>query len=139
MFQIIAGEKGKGKTKLLIKNANEDVYSTTGSLVYVDKSNKHMYELSNKIRLINSKEYLINNSDEFLGFMCGILSADHDLQKVYFDSFLKIACIKEGELEHVLRKLDDISKHFKVDFLISISLNKDKIPDEFHENILIAL
>ena len=134
MFQIIAGEKGKGKTKLLIKNANEDVQSTKGSLVYVDKSNKHMYELSNKVRLINSMEYLITNSDEFLGFMCGIISQDHDLEKVYFDSFLKIACVHEN-LETVLTKLKNISTHFNVDFLISISLKKDQIPKEFLEDV----
>lgn len=139
MIEIIAGEKGKGKTKLIISKANEEVLRTSGNTVYLDKSNKHMYELSNKIRLINSKDYLITNSDEFLGFICGIISQDHDLEKVYLDSFIKISCLKEENLQSVLTKLSDISNHFKVDFVLSISLCKDKIPDSFRDDIIISL
>ena len=53
MVQIIAGKKGKGKTKYLLDMANNAVKESKGSIVYLDKSSKHMYELSNKIRLIN--------------------------------------------------------------------------------------
>ena len=73
MIQIIAGVKGKGKTKLLIDNANEEIKQTKGTIVYLDKSDKHMYELSNKIRLINVMQYGINSLDSFLGFVCGII------------------------------------------------------------------
>ena len=91
MVQIIAGEKGKGKTKHLLDKVNESVKSATGNIVYLDKSQKHMYELSNKVRLINASDYLIANGDEFLGFLCGIISQDHDLEEMYLDSFLTIA------------------------------------------------
>ena len=57
MIQIISGVKGKGKTKYLIQKANEEVKNANGNVVYLDKNNKHMYELSNKIRLINLSEY----------------------------------------------------------------------------------
>ena len=53
MIEIISGEKGKGKTKELLTKVNAAVASASGSIVYLDKSQKHMYELSNKIRLIN--------------------------------------------------------------------------------------
>ena len=139
MIHIIAGEKGKGKTKLLIAKANDDIQEMNGSLIYIDKSNKHMYELSNKIRLINSKDYFITNADEFLGFICGILSSDHDLEKIYLDSFLKIACINENELEPVLMKLNDIYNHFDVDCVISLSANKKKVPESFSDSVIVAL
>lgn len=50
MVSIIAGEKGKGKTKILLEKANEAVSKANGSVIYLDKSSKHMYELNNKIR-----------------------------------------------------------------------------------------
>ena len=53
MVQIIAGRKGKGKTKHLLDMANNGIKAATGSIVYLDKSSKHMYELNNRIRLIN--------------------------------------------------------------------------------------
>ena len=68
MIEIICGEKGKGKTKELLEKVNHTVSTVTGSVVYLDKSQKHMYELNNKVRLINVVDYPITNCDEFLGF-----------------------------------------------------------------------
>ena len=65
MVQIIAGKKGKGKTKHLLDRANSAIRDSKGSIVYLDKSSKHMYELSNKIRLINVNEYPIKSSEGF--------------------------------------------------------------------------
>lgn len=78
MIEIIAGEKGKGKTKELLAKVNHSVAAASGNIVYLDKSQKHMYELNNKVRLINVMDYPIDNCDEFLGFLCGIVSQDHD-------------------------------------------------------------
>ena len=66
MVQIIAGAKGKGKTKYLLDMANTAVKEAKGSVVYLDKSSKHMYELNNQIRLINVQEYPIDLSDLFV-------------------------------------------------------------------------
>lgn len=97
MVEIIAGEKGKGKTKYLLDKVNESVKSASGNIVYLDKSQKHMYELSNKVRLINVTDFPVSNCDEFLGFICGIVSQDHDLQEMYLDSFLTIANVERTD------------------------------------------
>ena len=91
MVQLIVGKKGKGKTKHLLDKVNSEVQKVFGNIVYLDKSTKHMYELNNKIRLIDVSSYLITDPDEFVGFVSGIISQDHDLEQMYFDSFLKIA------------------------------------------------
>lgn len=139
MIQIIAGEKGKGKTKILLEKVNEEVQKANGSVVYLDKSNKHMYELSNKVRLINVRDYLVENSSEFIGFICGIISQDHDLEKVYLDSFLKIACCEENDCTLVFDKLNKISELFHVDFVVSVSLNQEQIPDTYKDMVIVAL
>ncbi len=61
MIEIIAGEKGKGKTKELLAKVNHSVAAASGNIVYLDKSQKHMYELNNKVRLINVMDYPIDN------------------------------------------------------------------------------
>ena len=61
MIEIISGEKGKGKTKELLNKVNTSIASATGNIVYLDKSQKHMYELNNKVRLINVNDFLIDN------------------------------------------------------------------------------
>ena len=91
MVQLIVGKKGKGKTKYLLDKVNSEVKTVSGNIVYLDKSTKHMFELNNKVRLIDVSDYDFENSAEFVGFVCGIISQDHDLQQMYFDSFLKIS------------------------------------------------
>jgi len=139
MIQIIAGEKGRGKTKVLINKANTDVRTAKGSIVYLDKSNKHMYELSNKLRLINVRDYYVENSSEFIGFISGIISQDNDLEIIYLDSFLKIACTDEQNYDSVLKKLERLSEEFHIDFVISISLNENVMSEEVKKNVIMAL
>lgn len=139
MIQLIVGNKGKGKTKHLIDKANLEVKKSTGNMVYLDKSAKHMYELSNKIRLINVSDYPIDNSDEFVGFLTGIISDDHDLEQIYLDSFLKIACLEDVDITPVLKKLDRISNEYGVNFIISISMDEVDLPDFAKSQVLISL
>ena len=76
MVQLIVGVKGKGKTKVLLDKVNSQIQKVEGNVVYLDKSTKHMYELNNKIRLINVADYPVKNADAFLGFILGIISQD---------------------------------------------------------------
>ncbi|MGN1139863.1 MAG: twitching motility protein PilT [Oliverpabstia sp.] len=139
MVQLIVGKKGKGKTKQLLDKVNGAIKSADGNIVYLDKSTKHMFELNNKVRLIDVSSYPLKNSDEFIGFICGIISQDHDLQEMYLDSFLKIAKLEDQEIIDTMNQLKKISKLFNINFIISISLDKEEIPDELQEDIIIAL
>lgn len=139
MVQLIVGKKGKGKTKQLLDKVNAEVQNVSGNIVYLDKSTKHMYELNNKIRLIDVSDYLISDADEFVGFVCGIISQDHDLEQMYFDSFLKIACLEDKDVEPTMQKLEAISEKFNVNFVVSISLDEDELPASLKEKVIIAL
>lgn len=139
MVQLIVGKKGKGKTKHLLDKVNGEVKNVSGTIAYLDKSTKHMYELNNKVRLINVADYMVVNSDEFVGFICGILSQDHDLQQMYFDSFLKIACLEDTDISPVIEKLEKISEQFKVDFVLSVSLDEAELPENVKSQIIISL
>jgi hypothetical protein len=139
MVQLIVGKKGKGKTKCLLDKVNTEVKNVLGSVVFLDKNTKHMYELNNKIRLIVVPEFMISNSDEFIGFVSGIISQDHDLQQMYFDGFLRIAHIVGTDITYPIRKLQSISKDSGVDFYVSLSIDAHDIPEEFRDCITAAL
>lgn len=140
MIEIISGEKGKGKTKELLSKVNASITSASGNIVYLDKSQKHMYELNNKIRLINVTDYPIDNCDEFLGFICGIVSQDNDLEEMYLDSFLTIAGISDDEqISHAIQKLDVISEKYNVKFVLSVSRDKALLPECAKAKIVISL
>lgn len=139
MVEIICGEKGKGKTKHLLEKANASIKTAQGNVVYLDKSQKHMYELSNKVRLINVTDFPLTNCDEFLGFICGIVSQDHDLQEMYLDSFLTIAALNDDNLQHAIEKLDIISEKYNVKFIVSISKNEKDLPESAQAKVILAL
>ena len=139
MVQLIVGKKGKGKTKQLLDKVNCEVKDISGSIVYLDKSTKHMYELNNKVRLIDVSRYMIENADEFLGFVCGIISQDHDLEQMYFDSFLKIAVLEGKDISAVIEKLDKMSDFFQVDFILSVSMDESELPEAVKDKIIVSL
>ena len=64
-------QKRKGKTKHLLDMVNTEVKNVHGNIVYLDKSGKHMYELNNKVRLIDMSEYDLKDTSEFIGFIYG--------------------------------------------------------------------
>lgn len=139
MVQLIVGEKGKGKTKYLLDKVNTEVKQVSGSIVYLDKSTKHMYELNNKVRLINACDYMIDSSDAFLGFISGIISQDHDLEQMYFDSFLKIAHLEDADIAPVVEKLERMSESFHVDFVLSVSVNEAELAESLKSKIIVSL
>ena len=129
MVQIVAGTKGKGKTKILLDKANSAIKEAKGSVVYLDKNTKHMYELNNKVRLINVMDYSVKSCEAFIGFICGIVAQDHDLEVMFLDSFLKLAYLEGQDITDTILTLDAISKKYEVDFVISISMDKDEFSD----------
>ena len=139
MVELIVGKKGKGKTKVLLERVNSAIKSANGSIVYLDKSTKHMYELNNKIRLIDVSAFPLKNSDEFVGIICGIISQEHDLEEIYLDSFLTISKLEGQDVTDTLTQLDAIGQKFNLTFVISISLNKEEIPASLQSKIVTAL
>ena len=139
MVELIAGNKGKGKTKLLLEKVSAAVLTATGNIVYLDKNQQHIHELTNKVRLINVSDYPVSNCDEFIGFICGIISQDYDLQEMYLDSFLTIAHLKDDEVEHTILKLDEIGKNYNIKFVISISKDEKDLPDSVKDMLIVSL
>ena len=139
MVQIIAGKKGKGKTKHLLDMANAAIKGANGTVVYLDKSAQHMYELNNRIRLINVNEFPLASSEGFLGFICGIISQDHDLETMYLDSFLKLACLEGADISETYETLKKLSDKYHVTFVLSISMDADELPENAKGDVIISL
>ena len=139
MVQLIIGNKGRGKTRYLLEKVNSEVKVILGNICYLDKSSKHMFELNNRVRLINVSDFAIENTDQFIGFICGIISQDHDLEQLYFDSFLKIAHLEGQDITATIKRIQKIGDMFGVSFIISIAMDKDEVPAEFQELIAVAL
>ena len=140
MVEIISGEKGKGKTKYLLEKVNNDINKVDGSIVYIDKNTKHMYELDSKIRLINMGDYPIDSTEEFLGFLSGVLSQNSDIQEVFLDSFLTVSYVDTNDgFTSAMTKLDKVCDMFNVKFVLSVSKNEKDLPECAKGKIIISL
>ena len=139
MVQLIVGNKGKGKTTQLLEKVNGEIKEISGNIVYLDKNTKHMYELNNKVRLIDVSQYMIENSSEFMGFVSGIISQDHDLQQMYFDNFLKISCLEGQDIAPSVEKLEKLSKKSDVDFVLSVSMDISELPEILKDKVIVSL
>ena len=139
MIQLIVGEEGKGKTKHLLDKVNSEIKEATGNIVFLDRSSKPMFELNNKVRLINVSEYDFEDVSEFIGFIYGITSQDHDMQQMYIDGIMKLAKLDKDSLEVVVKRLDKISEKFGFDIIISASIDESKLSDDLKKLVIVSL
>ena len=130
MVKLLVGHKGTGKTKSMIELANERVEKSDGNVVFINKNHRLMYDLKYKIRVVCMEEYEhITNSDEYIGFLYGIISSDHDIEVIFIDSILKHADVNISDLPEFLNRLRDISEKYTIEFVVSISASAEEIGD----------
>lgn len=128
MVKLLIGHKGAGKTKRMIELANESVEHAKGSIIFINKNQRLMYDLKYRIRVICMEDYEhITNSDEYIGFLYGIISADHDIETIFIDSILKHADVKLTSLPEFIDRLKDISNNYGMDFVVSVSAEKEEM------------
>lgn len=134
MVKLLVGHKGSGKTKSMIDLANERVESSDGSIIFINKNHRLMYDLKYKIRVVCMEEYEhITNSDEYIGFIYGIISSDHDIEVIFIDSILKHADVTTADLPEFLSRLKGISEKYGIEFVVSLSASLDEIGESVKE------
>ena len=128
MVKLLIGHKGSGKTNQMIQLANDNIKTSDGSIVFINKNSRLMYELSYRIRVICMEDFEhITNIDEYIGFIYGIISSDHDIEKIFIDSILKHADVSLGDLPEFIDRLKAISEIYDVDFIVSVSAEKEEM------------
>lgn len=139
MVQLIVGSKGKGKTKHLLDRASQAIKNANGNVVYIDRSAQHMYELSNRIRLINISRFPVNTEEGYIGFLSGVISQDHDLEYMFLDGFLTVANLVGSDISGIISKIAKLSDDYGVNFVISVSMNMDELPESCRQYVAVAL
>jgi len=114
----------------MIDLANARIETSNGSVVFINKNHRLMLDLKHKIRVVCMEEYEeITNSDEYIGFLFGIISSDHDIEVIFIDSILKHADISIEDLAEFLWGLNQISEKYKIEFIVSISASAEELGD----------
>ena len=130
MVKLLIGHKGSGKTKRMIEMANSSLNTVNGSVVYINKNARLMFDLKYRIRVICMDDFPeIDNVDKYIGFIYGMISQDHDLELIFIDSILKYSSIKPENMEEFLEKISAISDKYEIEFIVSVSANRDELGD----------
>ncbi len=128
MVKLLIGAKGSGKTKVLIDEANGAIETAKGNLVFITKDQSLMYDIKYFIRVICMADYSgITNIDEYIGFIYGIISGDHDLETIYMDGILKLADISLEDIPEFINRLKAISELYEVNFVAGLSADRDEL------------
>lgn len=130
MIRVILGEKGTGKTKMLLDSVHAAVESEKGNVVFINNGSQHITDVSHKIRLVDTSEFSVGTYPEFYGLVSGILAQNYDVSYIFVDSITKIASGTREELEALLEKLSVLCKKFEVQMAMTISMSAADASDK---------
>lgn len=128
MVKLFAGHKGSGKTKQMLQMANDMVQTAHGSIVFINKNKRLNYDLKYQIRVVSMDDFeSITNIDEYIGFIYGIISSDHDIEVIFIDGILRHKDVHIPDLNEFFSRLNNISAEHDLDFVVSVSADLDEL------------
>ena len=94
---------------------------------------KLTYELTYRVRLMDSDRFSINGHDQLLGFISGICASDHDVTDIFVDGTLKIGGDDKAELIAFLEKLSKLAELSPANIMLTISCDEADLPEAIHQ------
>ncbi len=123
MVRVIMGAKGTGKTKQMIELINYAADNEIGNVICIESGNKLKFDISNRVRLIDAKEFATNNFTFLKGFVSGLYASNYDITHVFIDSLCKIVPSDpaDADVEDFLKWLNGFSELNNIKFTVTIS------------------
>jgi hypothetical protein len=131
MVTLIAGKKGSGKTKDIVKRANDSLGSSKGNMIFIDDDNRAMYDLHHDVRFINLSEFPVKNSCELMGFICGLISNNYDIEKIFIDSIMNTVSMSRDELIEWFTRVEEVAKTYEIEFVVTLNYEIE-LPESLH-------
>lgn len=130
MINLIYGAKGSGKTKEILRRANEALEVSKGNIVYITDTTEYSSSIPAAIRYVNASEYLPENGkvseEALLGFVKGVIASNSDVTEIFIDGLARMLKEDAENLEEFFVRLDSVSDRAGVNFCISLTC--DKLP-----------
>ncbi len=128
MVKAIIGLKGSGKTKTLVDMANNAAKAANGNVVYIEKGNTLMYDVSYQVRLVDVDDYAISDYEAFYGFVAGLVAGNHDINEIYIDGITKICGSEIEAIEKFLKKVEKLAGE-EITVTLTVSLDAAQATD----------
>ena len=130
MVRLIMGGQGEGKTKQLIDMLNNAAVEEPGNVICIEADRNMTFNILHQIRLIDAKEYRLDNYDVFRGFISGLYAGNYDISHVFIDNLCKIVNRSmDQDTETFLHWLDVFGERNGIKFTVTISADRSEAMD----------
>ena len=130
MIHVIMGLKGSGKTKKMVDSIHNTVANASGDVVCIEYGKKLTYDLSYRVRLVDSKEYGINSIDMLKGFLSGLHAGNFDITHVYIDNLYKTIGSDRAAGEDFILWCSEFAKANNMEITLSVSDDPEQASEE---------
>ena len=135
MIHVIMGLKGSGKTKKMIDAINGAVAEAHGDVVCIEYGRKLTYDLSYKVRLVDSKEYGICSSEMLKGFLSGLHDGNFDITNVFIDNLYKTIGNDKAAAEDFVTWCAKFASDNSMEITVTISEDPAQAPEGIKQYI----
>ena len=129
MIHVIMGLKGSGKTKKLLGAIHDTVAASQGDVVCIEYGKKLTYDVSYKVRLVDSQEYGINSSEMLKGFLSGLHAGNFDITHVFIDNLYKTIGNDRAAAESFVAWCAKFASDNNMEITITVSDDPAQAPD----------
>lgn len=129
MIKLIYGEKGSGKTKIILESLGETAKSASGNVVFISQKKAYSANIDFNVRCVYTEDFAVNGVSGLVGFIDGLMAGNADIQYVYIDGILRIAECGVNDLEAFFTEAEKLSKEYGVKFVLTISAAKENLPE----------
>lgn len=128
MIKLIYGEKGTGKTKIILESVNETAKTAKGNVVLISEKRGCSSNIDFNVRCVYTEDYGFKGLDGFIGFIDGLMAGNSDIEYLYIDGIARIAECSVEDLEGFVNEANKLAKEYGVKFVLTISCAKENLP-----------
>lgn len=128
MIKLIYGEKGTGKTKIILDSVNDTVKSAKGNVVLISQKRGYSANIDFGVRCVYTEDYTVRGIDGFIGFIDGLMAGNSDIEYLFIDGIARIADCAVEDLEGFIAEAKKLTNEYGVKFVLTISCSKEKLP-----------
>lgn len=133
MIHVIMGLKGTGKTKKLIDAIHAAVAEAHGDVVCIEYGRKLTYDVTYKVRLVDSQEYGICSSEMLKGFISGLHAGNFDITDVFIDNLYKTIGSDKAAAEDFVAWCAKFAADNSMEITITISEDPANAPESMKQ------
>lgn len=133
MIKLIYGEKGTGKTKIILDSINDSAKTAKGNVVFISQKKGYSANIDFNVRCIYTEDFCVKGESGFIGFIDGLMAGNADIEYIYIDGILRITGCEVSELEAFFAEIKQLEKQYGVKFILTVSCAKEALPAYLQE------